>query len=242
MDDVHTVTSSSNVVVCGDSVAVRPCSRPGGDPTPTCEASPKVDILTTSEALPRAAASFSADKDRNSSFTRSRRGQHNLSGKISVNNDVRLQTPVCTTTPAVQEMDFPGSASAKPDAAAPSVRALVEICEATAVSRVSICSEAASVAMVMPEVEPDKPAVSRQSSHSPGADGRSLGNRARSLSLSCSSLDRKLAEGASDVASTGGGAESDDGGSIESRSLRRHSYELAYQHGRISPTLFDEAH
>lgn len=229
VDDVHTVTSSSNAVMCGDSVVTRFSSRPGD--VPTSEASPRVDILT-GDTLPKAEASVVTDRDRHISFSRGKR--HNLSGKINMNNDIRLQT---ASTPVMEEMNFPGSAPAKSDG--PSEGAVVELCDGS-ISRVSICSEADSPTCVMPEVETDRPVSSRQSSLSPSIDGQLLGKRVRSLSLSCSSLDKRLSEGVSDAASAG--LESEDSASIESRSLRRHSYELAYRHGRISPSLFDEAH
>lgn len=230
VDDVHTVTPSSSVVICGDSVMARPGSRPGD--VPACEVSARVDILT-GDCSPKAEATSAAtDRDRHSSFTRGKR-HSSLSGKVSISNDVRLQT---VGTPALQEMSFPGSMPVRSDA--PSEGTVVEIYDG-AISRVSICSEVSSAAHVMPQVETDKPVSSRQSSHSPSIDSQLLGNRGRSLSLSCSSLDKKLSEGLSDVASTG--LESEDSASLDSRSLRRHSYELAYRHGRISPSLFDEA-
>ncbi|KAK7091632.1 E3 ubiquitin-protein ligase RNF19B-like [Littorina saxatilis] len=225
VDDIQTVTPSSNVVVTGDTGAG--CSYAQTGEVSTCHVSPRVAVYPVM-------SSSRSDKDRNTSAYRAKRPHNITAGKVSINNDVPLQTATVST---YRETDFPSSSSPVKNASAE--KATVDNND-VAVSRVSICSEVASVRQVLPEVDTDKPVASRQSSNSPGVDSQSLGNRGRSLSLSCSSLDRKLSEGAGDISSVG--MESEDSANGEPRSLRRHSYELAYRHGRISPGLFDEGH
>ncbi|XP_076437994.1 LOW QUALITY PROTEIN: uncharacterized protein LOC143277138 [Babylonia areolata] len=93
-------------------------------------------------------------------------------------------------------------------------------------------------------------------------------HRSRSFSLSCSSLEKRAWEGvatggseertmavvlpdnkvapvvatATTTTTVAAAATAASGRAEGRRGLRRHSYELAYRHGRISPSLFDEAH
>lgn len=117
-------------------------------------------------------------------------------------------------------------------------------------TRVNIASDLGVVVMAIPEVDTDKPVASRQSSISPSHTPipKPL-HHARSFSLSHTSLEGlslslDCKEGASLSMETGSTGANDNGTHCDSklRTLRRHSYELAFRHGRISPGLPEDSH
>ena len=222
VDDVHMVSPSCNVVVTGDS-ASRLTPRNGEGASCTL-VSPRVDILTSDKP--------EMEEEPKSIMGQGSKRSGSLRTRITINNNVPLHT---VPVPRLRETDFPADTDTAVDAT--SEGAVLDANE-IAISRISICSETASAVQVMPEVETDRPQPSSlSSSHCPAEVGKFGSGRARSLSLSCSSLDKKAGSESGNESS----GEKERAGE-EVRSLRRHSYELAYKHGRISPGLFDETH
>lgn len=108
------------------------------------------------------------------------------------------------------------------------------------VSHTSIGSDSGLVRAFLAEVDPDKPVTSDCANvcSAKSIEGKLHRGRIRSISLSCTSLDKQIAVPELQGGSYGTGSDSDDSVG-KPNTMRRHSCELAFRHGRISPGFLD---